>query len=377
MLRPYITTLHIFPHPRPARPAMFLLSLFFAVQTSIDSVQIVTRDIPNFWRAYDLAAGKDNNEQVRIFRTVYLQPGSPGLRDWMRVRLMNRDTVKARMIAAGIISAGWTAGRLDSLRDSLERASVPFAEQSAAEELLRALRAYPRYYAAVRATTLSVDTNVAIRSGIRRGLANLAALYPDSRFPSIYFLIGTLSTGGTTAQSGMLIGTEQSASDPTTPLDELPDWARKGFPTHRFESLVGLVVHEAVHTQQKPAPEGQHDTLLRHALGEGIADFLAELAVGPWAATSPRQIYGRAHEHDGWVDFQDAMQAGASTVRTWMYNGMVPPDKNHGAIDIGYWVGYRIAGAYYARAKDKRAAVRELLELRDPVAVLRESGYAP
>src|SRR5881397_3190467 len=151
-----------------------------------------------------------------------------------------------------------------------------------------------------------------------------------------------------------------------------------GFPTHRFESLVGLVVHEAVHTQQESMPPGQHDTLLRHALGEGIADFLSELAVGPWAANTPRQIYGRAHEHDVWVDFQDEMEmASDSIIRTWIYNGMVPPDKNHGAVDIGYWVGYRIAAACYARAADKRAAVRELLELRDPVAVLRESGYAP
>jgi hypothetical protein len=125
---------------------MLLLAVFLAVQTQVDSVALVTRDIPNFWRAYDLAAGKDSAERTRIFRTVYLQPGSPGLRDWMRVRLMNRDTVRTRMIASG-----WTATRLDSLnRDSLERASTPFAEQSAAEELLHALRAYPRYYAAVR-----------------------------------------------------------------------------------------------------------------------------------------------------------------------------------------------------------------------------------
>jgi len=40
-------------------------------------------------------------------------------------------------------------------------------------------------------------------------------------------------------------------------------------------------------------------------------------------------------------------------------------------------VGYRIAGAYYARATDKRAAVRELLELRDAEAILRASAYAP
>src|SRR6266699_660250 len=205
---------------------MLLLAVFLALQTPVDSVALVTRDIPNFWRAYDLAAGKDSAERTRIFRTVYLQPASPGLRDWMRVRLMNRDTVRARMIASG-----WTTARLDSLsRDSLERASAPFAEQSAAEELLHALRAYPRYYAAVRARTLAVDTTSAIRQGIRQGLANLAELYPVARFPNIYFLIGTLSTGGTTSRSGMLIGTEQSASGPDTPLDELPAWAQKGFP---------------------------------------------------------------------------------------------------------------------------------------------------
>ncbi len=356
---------------------MLLLAVFLAVQTPVDSVALVTRDIPNFWRAYDLAAGKDNTERVPIFRTIYLQPGSPGLRDWMRVRLMNRDTVKARMIAAG-----WTAGHLDSLsrdslgRDSLERAVAPFAEQSAAEELLRALSAYPRYYAAVRARTLAVDTNSAIRQGIRQGLAKLAELCPGARFPNIYFLIGTLSTGGTTARSGMLIGTEQYASDSGTPRDELSEWARVATRSNNFQSIVGLVVHEAVHTQQQPRPQGQRNTLLRQSLGEGIADFLSELAVGPWAANTPRQIYGRAHEREVWIDFRDEM-ATDSTIRTWMYNGGVPPDKNHGAVDIGYWVGYRIAAAYYARAADKRAAVRDLLELRDPVAVLRESGYAP
>ncbi len=142
---------------------MLLLSVLLAVQSPIDSVQIITRDIPNFWRAYDQAAGKDSAERVRIFETVYLQPGSPGLRDWMRVRLMNPDTVRARLAAAG-----WPKARLDSLpRDSLKKVTAPFYERSAAEELLRALGKYPRYYAAVRPTTLSVDTNSRITQGIR------------------------------------------------------------------------------------------------------------------------------------------------------------------------------------------------------------------
>jgi len=81
--------------------ALCLLASPAPAQSPIDSVRIVTRDIPNFWRAYDQAAGKESAERVRIFETVYLQPGSPGLRDWMRVRLMNRDTVRARLLAAG------------------------------------------------------------------------------------------------------------------------------------------------------------------------------------------------------------------------------------------------------------------------------------
>src|SRR5438876_9763528 len=81
--------------------ALCLLASPAPAQAPIDSVRIVTRDIPNFWRAYDQAAGKDSAERVRIFETVYLQPGSPGLRDWMRVRLMNRDTVRAQQLLGG------------------------------------------------------------------------------------------------------------------------------------------------------------------------------------------------------------------------------------------------------------------------------------
>jgi len=35
----------------------------------------------------------------------------------------------------------------------------------------------------------------------------------------------------------------------------------------------------------------------------------------------------------------------------------------------------RIAEAYVARASDKCAAIRELIELRDPGAILKASGY--
>lgn len=348
--------------------------------TAATAVRLITSDIPNFWRAYDLAAGKDSAEQVRIFQTVYLQPGSPGLRDWMWLRLVNRDVVRARLVAGG-----WTAARIDSLarqprgtpaRDTLDRARQPIAEQSAAEMLVLYISRYPRYYAAVRAATLSLDTAQAVTQHIRDGLARLTQLYPDAQFPSVYFVIGIMSTGGTVGRSGMLIGTEQVSSGPDTPRDELPQWARDATAANSFDRLPRMIVHEAVHTQQARMPQGSKDTLLRHALGEGIADLLAELALGRSSVKSPRELYGEAHEHAVWLDFKTQM-ATDSTINQWMYNGSVPPDKNHGAVDIGYWVGYRIARAYYNQARDKRAAVQQLLLLTDPERLLAESGYNP
>jgi hypothetical protein len=343
-----------------------------------DSVLLVTQDIPNFWRAYDSAGAiRSDSGRIAAFQRLYLQPGTPGLRDWLRVRLMNRDTVRARLIAAG-----WDAATIDSIgrlprdqaaRDSLERARAPVAEWSGAEELVRAIDRYPRYYASVRAATLSLDTNDTVKDEIRAGLRRLAELYPDAEFPDVYFLIGTLSTGGTVAGSGMLIGTEQYASGPGTPRHELPDWARAATAANSFATIAGLVVHEAVHTLQ-PRREGPN-TLLRQALIEGIADFLTELAIGPWNANTPRARYGRAHERRVWLDFKDEMDSD-STIRTWMYNGRLPPGRNHGAVDIGYWVGAQIARAYYERATDKRVAVRELIRLHEPKQVLVESGYA-
>src|SRR5258707_15790460 len=113
---------------------LFLLILAGSLSVQSDSVQIITRDIPNFWRAYDQAAGKDSSERVRILETEYLQPGSPGLRDWIRVRLINPDTVRARLAAAG-----WPEAPLGSLPpDSVKQVTAPVYARPRAEQVLHA-----------------------------------------------------------------------------------------------------------------------------------------------------------------------------------------------------------------------------------------------
>lgn len=61
-------------------------------------------------------------------------------------------------------------------------------------------------------------------------------------------------------------------------------------------------------------------------------------------------------------------------ISAWLYDGVGTPDCPG---DLGYCVGYRIAKAYYETASNKRAALRTLLDLKDPKAILAESGWQP
>ena len=44
--------------------------------------------------------------------------------------------------------------------------------------------------------------------------------------------------------------------------------------------------------------------------------------------------------------------------------------------DLGYFMGYRIAQAFYERATDKKAAIRDILRMSDAEEFLERSGYA-
>ena len=55
-------------------------------------VKFVTSDIGNFWRAYDLAAKEtDKAKRVAIFQTEYLDKGSRGLKDFLRLRIKSAE----------------------------------------------------------------------------------------------------------------------------------------------------------------------------------------------------------------------------------------------------------------------------------------------
>ena len=357
--------------------------------------EIVTRDVHNFWRAYDAAQqAPDSAGRVAAYRDLYVRAGSPGLADWTRSRLADQGAVVKALVARGWtmdrIGRAWKAPATDSARVALFAEADPLFQQSGAEQLAAAVTRRPHFYAGIRRGTLALDSLGGAVDEIRGAYRGLAALYPDAVFPPVYFLVGRLTSGGTTGPSGILLGAEMRGADPATPRDELTEWERGAVSNAR--GIPHLVAHELMHVEQQAARRADpraatadRRTLLAQSLDEGCADLLADLVTtGP--AGTPRAVasvvtasdgegtrtYGLTHERELWNEFRPVMLR--SDAKGWLYEGDAAKGR---PADLGYFVGARICRAYYERAEDKARAVRDILVMADPKAFAEASGYAP
>lgn len=300
----------------PASP----LSAQFA--SDPDSAQVVTDDIDRFWLAFDRRAAMGD---ATAFQALYLDVGSPGVQ-----------------------------GFADRIRS--------------AEALAEAVRRYEPFYESIRVRTLGVRD---LEADIRANLATMKRVYPESTFPPVYFVIGRVSSGGTATEDGLMIGTELFAADEDTPLDVLEPGLAAVVRSLSFADLPYVVVHELVHFQQRE-PELAGRSLLGQALYEGVADFICELVTGGLVGANERtRQFGDAHEREIWEEFRTEM--GGRDFSRWLSNQGQGTEE--WPADIGYYVGYKIAGAYYRRASDPRRAIRDMLRIEDPEDFLSRSGY--
>ena len=285
------------------------------------TVKFVTSDVDNFWAAYDIAAKEtDRSKRVAIFQSQYLDRGSAGLKDFIRLRIKSADA------------------------------------------LVTSIDGLPKYYASIRPSTLELKR---MEKRMRKSFAKFKSIYPDAVFPDVYFLVGIANTGGTTGPSGLLIGAEMYGKTKHTPTEELPDWLR--FVLAGVEQVPGIVAHESCHYNQNLP---RQTTLLAKALQEGGCDFIGELISGQ-NINDKLKIYGGLHAAQLRRDFTDAMDK--PDISNWFYNAATA-SKDRPA-DLGYHVGYIIALNYYHRAKDKRQAVRDILNISDFRKFYADSGY--
>jgi hypothetical protein len=292
-------------------------------QTKDVGPPLIVSDIPNFWSAYDASQPGSREE---AFQKLYLDRASPGLRDFIKLR---------------IGSAKRLAGAVD--------------------------RQYPRFYASVRPYTLEVEKQAPV---IARYLARYRELYPEAHFPPVYFVIGRLTSGGTTSDRGLLIGTEVNSLGPDVDSSEIDPSFRRAMGT--AEHIPLIVVHELTHTQASEAQPGDLPELLRACLSEGAADFMTELVasssinayIKEWAEPRREELFRR---------FARDLETNPKGTSGWLFNY---DNVKEEPADLGYWIGAEICRSYYAQAQDKRAAVREIVTQAHPETIVRGSGYA-
>jgi hypothetical protein len=221
------------------------------------------------------------------------------------------------------------------------------------------------YYASVRQNTLTTQS---LEPRIRQAFRALAALYDDAVFPDVYLAIGGMSTGGTTSDRGLLIGTEMFTRAPESPVSVLSPWGQSV--VKAVDILPAIIAHELTHYEQKYSTGVSN--LLAQSIREGSADFVSELLTGR-TINETIKAYGDAHESEVWRDFSAAMNG--SDISKWLYNGGAVTTSSTRPADLGYYVGYRITQAYYAKQSDKRRALKDILQIGDFTKFLQASGY--
>src|SRR5262249_43542390 len=136
------------------------------------------------------------------------------------------------------------------------------------------------------------------------------------------------------------------------------------------DRFVHVIVHEYTHVQQvRVLVDDEHPTVLEGSLIERAAEFVTELTSGD-VGYSQFKTSTPGHEQE--IETRFVADENKTDVSDWLNNGTLEKPG-----DLGYWVGYRIAKSYYQHSVDKRQALREILEMRDPKAFLAKSAWYP
>lgn len=205
--------------------------------------------------------------------------------------------------------------------------------------------------------------------------ARYAASMPEAQPAEVVLLFGAGNSTGTVVGRRVVLA-----------LEKVCDGAKDEAALR--ERLRGLVAHEWVHTGQPDPTDADRRDLLAWALREGAASFLAATVLGQDASASDH-AWAMQRESALWREFQadratmrahwplDAAEPDAEAVAAgtrWFWNSASADGR---PADLGYWVGQRIAAAWYSRQDDKGEAMRRLIAMASPDDIVRESGYAP
>ncbi len=306
------------------------LFLFIYIKSFGQNQLVITKDIDNFWIAYDeIVRTKDSLQKIEIIQKKYIDKGTEGLKGIMEAR------------------------------------------QYTANDYVSAIEKYPLFWSSIRKNTLMANS---CAKDIQNGIKRLKKIYPPLKPAQIYFTVGALRTNGTTLKDKVLIGSEIAMGNQRVNTSELgkrfshlPPY----FETNPLDNIVFLNVHEFVHTQQKTTIG---NNLLAQTVLEGACEYLATLALKV-NSPNPQIAFGKLNDNRIKEAFTQEMFS--TNFENWLWNSTENPFKMR---DLAYYVGYAICESYYNKAIDKKLAIKQMIELDynmedELIAFVEESKY--
>lgn len=299
-----------------------IISLFvFGISFSQEKQIIETKDIDNFWSAFDkLKYATSESDSINIIQTDYINQSTEYFKEFIRLRNFT------------------------------------------AKEYISLIRKYPKFWNSVRKETEKVKYR---KAEIEKVLDVYETALPNFKRPDICFVIGCLRTGGTTSNNLILIGTEIAASTTGTEKSELSIWLKSVIGT--TGDIVSMVSHETIHTQQK----GKLKNLVEFTINEGTADFLSEKIAG-FNINTISFKYGIENDCALKAEFLNDFSKNKTDFSKWLHNGGKSTNR---PADLGYYIGYKIAEEYYLNAEDKKKAIIDLLDKKNYMKIFKNSGY--
>ncbi len=268
--------------------------------------KIFTSDINNFWAAYD-SIQKENSNRNEILENLFLSKKTEGLNAFMKIKRFDKD------------------------------------------DYLTSFEKYPKFWNSIRPNTLIDEKKI---KTINKALTKLKKLYPNNSKGNIYYTIGTLKSGGTANNEDLLLGIEKIVGNENTIVSKFENEnLKKMFQFSKTTTIEQVTIHEFVHTFQK---DGEI-IVLSKAIKEGSCDFVAELTLNK-KFNSQYIDYGFKNYEQIKLQFKSEMFS--QNFGNWFYNSDV--SKNP---DLGYFVGYVISKKYYENSKDKKKAIKDIIEL--------------
>jgi Predicted Zn-dependent protease (DUF2268) len=273
--------------------------------------KIITSDIDNFWTAFDkISQTLDTIEQANYLKTLFFEKGTIGLKNIMEKR---RYTPK---------------------------------------EYLDNIHKYPLFWKSIRESTLKAPS---LTKDIEADIEKLKLFYPNLKPSTIYFTMGCFRTNGTIEKNTLLIGSEMALYDKNVNFAELPQVTQNYYKTYHLMDDIALhCSHEYVHTQQKDLI----DDLLVYCLYEGVAEFVSCKVTGK-PSFNACITFGKNNTDKVRKKFEQDMFS-LDNSDNWLWGTNENELKER---DLGYYIGYTLCERYFDLAKDKKQAIKEMIEL--------------